>query len=121
MPREVTLRVECAPGATGDVEPSAGGDDDDDVGAGSLTFLSIDEPPESCRYTVVLGSARVCSHPRLSRSRTLSAQGAPQDIPCYGVPAAPRSPEDAVASAAVGSATGSEPASESASAASVSA
>ena len=68
-PREVSLRVECNPDAEGS--------------SNALAFLSIHEPPDTCLYTVVLGSHLACSHPRLARSRVLSAQSSPKDVHCY--------------------------------------
>ena len=84
----MVVRVECAPGLTGgggegSVGGGLGGEDSDEEGADALAFVSIDEPPESCRYTVVLAGRGVCAHPDLARSRAITAQATPRDVPCY--------------------------------------
>jgi hypothetical protein len=87
-PRETMLRFECVPSAN---EP--GFDENDDAGNGAgdddeLSLVSLSEP-ESCRYLVVLGTPRVCEHPRVAASRgapvALTASP-PSELACYPMP-----------------------------------
>ena len=83
-PREVALRIECTPasGSALTPPPDAGDEDSEDA---TLTFLGIEEPPDSCLYTITVGSQLVCRHPGLARSRSIAMQAERVELPCYAM------------------------------------